>query len=296
METQSVGNTLNPFGSDKEENSEREEEEGGEEERGEGVGGSKEDAASLENLPVDHRPPAAQVEHHWAALGKIISDTGQLTDPFLLEEFQDHLYSIERLVSKERPEASGHTGSCLEVALSQNIVESVYVFGARQRVYGRDIRIMLLKFFTEVFARSQQPVLIHQQFLRPLNRLLRACEGSEDWGIFAALVPLLHQICILIQENQSLLDLFYVEAKAHHPSRFILLTQLIPHMHDTTEIGNRSRDALLLCLSLADQLPHTNLSQFIATDCNFCQVYTLCTHTTLQIVLCDRPLGEALCS
>ena len=223
-------------------------------------------------VPLSHKPPADQVSHHWAALERAINNTTQLTNPFLLEEFREHLTTIEKLIAKESPEANGCTGDCLEVVLSENVIESIYLFSTRQREYGRDIRIMLLKFFNEVLTRSSQPVLIHQQVLRPLNRLLRSCEGTKDRDISLALVPLLHQICILIQENQSFLDLFYVETKAHHPSSFLLFTQLIPHLHDMTEVGNRSRDALLLCLSLADQLPHTNLSRFIATDCNFCQV------------------------
>lgn len=264
---QPTGSALNPFGNDEDEQELKREEEGEE---------GQKSTTVFENVSVSHCPPVAEVKHHWTALGKIINDTQLLTDPFLLEEIRDHLSSIEKLVSRERrPSSKGRTGDCLAVVLSENMIENVYMFGIRQKVHGRDIRIMLLKFFTEVFAHSRQDILIHQQFLRPLNRLLRACEGSEDGEISTALVPLLHQICILIQENHSLLDLFFVEGKAHHPPKFFIFTQLVPHMHDTTEIGNRSRDALLLCLSLADRLPHTTLSQFIAIDCNFCQVCTI---------------------
>lgn len=263
----SAASNLNPFGSDEEVEEEKQEEE----EEGEGERG-KDEITYEKDIPLPSTPQAAQVEHHWQAAEKIMNGPGQLTDPFLLEELREHLSSVEKLVARERPDSTGCAGDCLEVVLNQNIVESVYVFSTRQRVHGREIRIMLLRFLTEILARSSQPLLIHQQILRPLNRLLRACEGADDTGISSALVPLLHQICILLQENQSLLDLFYVESRAHHPSRFLLMTQLIPHMHDVTEIGNRSRDALLLCLSLADQLPQSNLSRFIATDCNFCQV------------------------
>ena len=257
--------STNPFGSEDEEEEEEEEREA-REERGKG-----EDNVS-KDVPLESTPQAEQTRHHWLAIEKTISIPYQLTDPFLLGELGKHLTAIQKLVAKERPESMGRTGDCLEVVLSQNIVESVYVFSTRQRVHGRGIRITLLRFLTELLTCCSQPLLIHQQILRPLNRLLRACEATEDGGVTSALVPLLHQICILLQENQSLLDLFFVESKAHHPSRFLPMTQLIPHMHDVTEIGNRSRDALLLCLSLADQLPQTNLSRFIATDCNFCQV------------------------
>lgn len=255
----------NPFGSD----CDVEEDEG---KVCEPAGGERDEDSSWEDVPLSHRPPAAQVRHHCSALEKIMNDTTQLTDPFLLEEFHEHLQAIEKRVSRERPSSKGHIGESLAVLLNQNVIENAYVFSTRQKVHGRGIRVMLLKFFTEVFVHSCQDLLIHQQLLRPLNRLLRTCEGTDDGEILTSLVPLLHQICILIQENNSLLDLFFVEAKAHHPARFFLLTQLIQHMHDTTEGGKRARDALLLCLSLADQLTHTGLSQFIATDSNFCQV------------------------
>ena len=256
---------LNPFDSDDDER----DEDRGEGEGDPGAGGTRE----REDAPLSQQQRSPlKIELHCAALKKIMSDTAQLTDPFLLEEFRGHLGSVEKLVSRERPSTRGEVGDNLALVLSDNTVESVYVFSTQQRAHSREIRVMLLRFFTEIFVHSAQDVLIHQQFLRPLNRLLRACDGAREGEVASALVPLLHQICILIQENLSLLDLFFVEAKAHHPARFFLLSQLVPYMHDVTEIGNRARDALLLCLSLADQLSHAGLSQFIAIESNFCQV------------------------
>lgn len=256
-----AGGGLNPFGSDDDEQADDP-----------GRGAEEEGATEKGDVFLSQQHAPLKIEHHCTALGEIMRDTAQLTDPFLLEEFRGHLTSIEKLVSRERPQSRGEVGDNLAILLSQNIIQRVYVFSTQQKVHGRDIRVMLLRFFTEVFAHSVQDVLIHQQFLRPLNRLLRACEGSGDAETKSTLVPLLHQICILIQMNQSLLDLFFVGAEAHHPARFFILSQLIPYMHDVTEIGNRARDALLLCLSLADQLSHASLSQFIAIESNFCQV------------------------
>ena len=261
QQTEKVGGSgLNPFGSDDDEG---EPGRGGEEEGAVERGGGP---------PSQQQDTPLKIELHCTALASVINDSTQLTDPFLLEEFHSHLTAVEKLVSRERPQSRGEVGDNLAFILSENIIEKVYVFSTLQKVHGREIRVMLLRFFTEVFVHSVQDVLIHQQFLRPLNRLLRACEGTRDGDIMSALVPLLHQICILIQMNQSLLDLFFVEAKAHHPAKFFLLSQLIPYMHDVSEIGNRARDALLLCLSLADQLSHASLSQFIAFESNFCQV------------------------
>ena len=211
-----------------------------------------------------------QLERSWKEVDAILQS--HTMDPFAMEELREHLSSIERLLVKDTPESNGQIGPCLQYVLSENIIENVYMFSTRQKVYAKDVRIMLLCFFAEVLTRSSQPVLIHQQVLRPISKLLRACEGTNDREIEISMVPLLHAMCILMQENQSLLDLFFIESQVHMQSRFLVFTQLLTHMHSSGEVGNRARDAILLCLSLADQLPDSNLTHFIASDCNFCQV------------------------
>ena len=236
---------------------------------------------------VDHEPAHVTLLKRYCLAIEELTQS-KVLNPFALEELRDNLMNIQKLLSKDRPESQGQVGSCLKYLLNENIIESVYMFSTRQREYSKEVKIYLLDFFTEVFARSQQPLLIHQQILRPVNKLLRACEGTKDPQLTSSLIPLLHQICILVQENQSLLDLFFVESNVHMQSRFLVLTSLIPHMHDMGDVGNRARDALLLCLSLADQLSGTNLCRFIATDCNFCQVSILkCItemYTDIQVV------------
>ena len=214
--------------------------------------------------------PVQQLEQWCGEMDALLSS--RTTDPFAMEELRGHLSNIEKVLIKDRPESHGQTGPCLQYLLNENVVENVYMFSTRQRAYTKEIRIMLLKFFAEVFTRSPQPVLIHQQILRPISKLLRACEGSSDPELNGSLVPLLHTMCILMQENQSLLDLFFIESRVHMQSRFLIFSQLIPHMHASGEVGNRARDALLLCLSLADQLTSSSLTHFIAANSNFCQV------------------------
>ena len=214
--------------------------------------------------------PVQQLEQWWGEIDGLLCS--QTMDPFALDELRELLSKLEKALIKDRPESDGQTGPCLQYLLNENIVENIYQFSTRQKVYSKEIRILLLKFFTEVFTRSPQPILIHQQILRPISKLLRACEGTKDHEMSSSLVPLLHTMCILMQENQSLLDLFFIESHVHMQSRFLVFTQLIPHMHENGEVGNRARDAILLCLSLADQLPGSSLTYFIASDSNFCQV------------------------
>lgn len=220
-----------------------------------------------------------QLEQSWNEINAILH-SGTM-DPFAMEELREQLSNVERLLVKDTPESSSQIGPCLRYVLSENVIENVYMFSTRHRVYAKEVRIILLHFFAEVLTRSSQPILIHQQILRPISKLLRACEGTNDREIETSMVPLLHAMCILMQENQSLLDLFFIESQVHMQSRFLVFTQLVPHLHSSGEVGNRARDAILLCLSLADQLPVSNLTHFIASECNFCQVRCGCSS------LCD---------
>lgn len=215
--------------------------------------------------------PVQQLEQCWNDIEALLRP--KITDPFAVEELRERFSRVEKALIKDRPASHGQTGPCLQYLLNEDIIENMYVFSAKQRVYGKEIRVILLKFLTEVFTRSPQPVLIHQQVLRPIRKLLWLCEtdNTSDHELSTSLVPLLHTMCILMQENQSLLDLFF-ESRVNMPSQFLIFTQLLPHMHVNGEVGNRARDAILLCLSLADQLPGSRLTQFIATDSNFCQV------------------------
>ena len=96
------------------------------------------------------------------------------------------------------------------------------------------------------------------------------CQVSKDSE--PSVVPLLQQICLLIQEHESLLDLFYVDGEGQKPSKFLVFTQLIPHMHSSKEEGKRSRDAMLVCLFIAARSPLSHLGEFMVADTSFCQV------------------------
>ena len=223
------------------------------------------------------------VPHHWKAISYAL-DTSQM-DRFFLDTMRDHLLAIAQLVGDEKPEVSGRMGTRLECLLHEDVVEAVYIFITRQKVYGTEARIILLKFFGELFTRARQPVLIHEQILRPLNRLLRSCEGVDSKELSDALVFLVHRLCMMMQENNSLLDLFYTDSRLQQqPSRFFVFTQLVPHMHSCGDVGKMARDGLLLCVSLAAQLSTSNLGVFITSDSSFCQVCVCCVCVCVCVV------------
>lgn len=211
-----------------------------------------------------------EMEQRWRDLQDLMSSV--ITDTFGLQEFREHLQVLSELIEKDQETSGNTTGACLELFLSDNVLEKVYLFSTRQRTHSHDVRLAVLQFSTTLISLPGPPLLIHQQVLRPLNRLLRLCDMQEDPNLISSAVPLLQQICLLIQQHESLLDLFYVDGEGQTPSKFFVFTLLISHMHSSAEEGMRARDAMLTCLYLAARSPLSHLGEFIVADTNFCQV------------------------
>lgn len=238
---------------------------------------SKNDEKALENSlnPFGEDPLINDMERHWQELSDLLESS--LTDPFALQELKEHLKAIAEILDRELSQllGNGRTTECLEYFLSENMFEKVYLFSTQQRLYCSEVRLTLLNFSTALLSCSGPPLFIHQQILRPLKRLLRACENARDSWLDASLVGLLQTICILIQANDSLLELFFTAGSGKVPSKFLVFSLLINYMHHLTEAGMRARDAMLLCLSIAGRSPHSSLCDFIITDTEFCQVRIL---------------------
>lgn len=223
------------------------------------------------------------IESHWRQLDEITSNG--ITDPFDIVDIKKHLNAMGKLVADERPHNSGRTGDCLEFLLSEDVVEKLYTLSLRERTYSKDLRLCILNFFVELLS-SPQPLLIHQQVLRPLTKLLHVLEENKDEEITAALVPVLHQICIIIYNNPSLLDLFYMDGRKSSQSKCLIFALLVAHIHETDNnittsilntngsknVASCSRDAVLSFLSLAKKINHKGLATFIIDDTSFCPV------------------------
>jgi hypothetical protein len=211
---------------------------------------------------------------HWTNLCEIMSPS-LIINPFALEEFQHHLISLAEIISRERSDnrTDPKSSECVELMLNENILEKVCTFATRQKKFSVDIRHTLVSFFTNILTIPGPSLIIHQQILRPLNRLLLLCDSSgQEKDISLKLIPLLYHICLLIQENESFLDLFFIDGAGRVPSKFLVFTLLVPYVHDMTEKGATARDALLMCLSVAARSPQSRLSDFIVGDTDFCQV------------------------
>ena len=254
----------------------------------------EEDVGPFNPFDVDTKPKnkhingmttAEGIHSHWRELHGIIT-TG-ITDPFDVVDVKKHLTAMGKLVAEETPHSSGRTGDCLEHLLSEDVIEQLYTLSLRERNYSKDLRLCILNFFVELLS-SPQPLLIHQQVLRPLTKLLHSLEENKDGDITAAMVPVLYQICVIIHDNPSLLDLFFMDGKKSSQSKCLIFALLISHIHETDNniltgdvygcsksVASCSRDAVLLFLSLAKKINHKGVAVFITNNTSFCPVSLL---------------------
>ena len=241
------------------------------------------DEENLQEASLSEGAVLEEMEKIWRELQDLM--TTALTDPFTLQEFQVHLTSIVKLMMEDQSSPADKVSDCIQLLLTENILEKLYLYVTRQKAYSRESRLVLLQFANNLLSLPGQPVLIHQQIVRPLGRLLRVCETSPEQNLSVGLVPLLQQICLLIQENDTLLDLFFSDGAGQTPSKFFVFTQLVPHIHDGSETGRRARDAILICLSVAARSLHSNLGEFIVANTNFCQVLSIPLLSNVELML-----------
>ena len=144
-----------------------------------------EDEIDSRTHPTNGEAMAEDMEQRWRDLQDLISTV--VADTFALQEFKEHLEALFTLIERDQLASGSSTSACLELFLSENVLEKIYLFTTRQRSFSRDVRIVLLQFCTRLLSIPGPPLLIHQQVLRPMSRLLRACEMLPD--LTASVVP-----------------------------------------------------------------------------------------------------------
>lgn len=167
---------------------------------------------------------------------------------------------------------NGHQPSapCLEFMLSENLLDKLYEWSLTTGQYANSVRLEQLKLYELLVSHSRHQLLVHEPFLRPLLKLLAACQNEifpHDVG--KRLVILLNQLCVVLMQNVHLLDLFFCSTQQHgqqsnggNQTNFIIFSLLIPYVHCDGSIGHQARDALLLCMSLSQK--NSNIGTYIA--------------------------------
>lgn len=174
------------------------------------------------------------------------------------------------IISDEKCGRAGQLGSCLEYTLECGIFQEILAWSLSQRTHMKDLIKEQLKLYRILLKRCKQPILIFEEIVLPLKQLLRSCMDKQASDIELALVELLHQLCICVNQDVSLLDAHFINTSSSTEASFSVFSLIIPYVHREGEVGSKSRDAVLLCTSLS--MFQEQLANFICEETTFCPV------------------------
>lgn len=180
---------------------------------------------------------------------------------------------INLLVTEDGLDENGQgmPGPILHYLLEQNLFEDFCTWCQNQTEHAEKLKSEQLRMFELLFGQSRQLLLIHKAVISPLLRLLSSCVlDTNSVMIESRLVLILHQICASISQQTLILESFFNANGDHGPAKFLIFSLLIPYIHREGTIGQQSRDALLLIMTLSSKHPH--IGEFIEKYSDFCPV------------------------
>lgn len=181
----------------------------------------------------------------------------------------DHFNGVINTISDEKCR-DGQLGPCLEYAMESGVFEEIFSWSLGQRACMKELIKEQLKLYKSLIKRCKQPILILEEIVVPLKRLLRSCTGKQSSDIELVFVDVLHQLCVCVNQDVSLLNAHFINASSPKEGDLSVFSLLIPYLHSEGEVGSRSRDAVLLCTSLS--MFQEQLANFICEETTFCPV------------------------
>ncbi|KAL0970586.1 hypothetical protein UPYG_G00244060 [Umbra pygmaea] len=164
-------------------------------------------------------------------------------------------------------------GPILELVVLEGVMERLFLWSLR-RQFTDDMKLEQLRMYQMLLGQARQPLLHHKPVLRPLMMLLSSCAGAAGGGgggaVEAELVLLLHQLCVALTKDPSVLELFFHTSEDQGAANFLLFSLLIPFTHRGGSVGQQARDALLLIMKLSASDPR--VATHIADNTYFCPV------------------------
>lgn len=231
------------------------------------------------------------------------------TDSRTINSFNDSK-SSEQTSGLHEIETHSTLNPLLDFLFMESILEKIFEWSEMSGEWKYAMYLEQLKLYELLISQFRQTdiILFQQHFLRPLIRLLDALSTSIFSNMSLAnfveiekrLVVLLNTLCVAINQNSRLLDIFLVycpntatpidssllvnseqnktpfcdkgSLKLAEKERFTfsIFLLLIHFVHRDGAIGQQARDSLLLCLSLSQY--DKRLANYIITETDFCPV------------------------
>ncbi|KAL4618137.1 protein FAM160A1-like [Arapaima gigas] len=246
------------------------------------VAGGNRDRQPLTLNGVDPETCMIVFQNHWAQVMKILEKhdpmrgsgvTGVLCfGPIPGDEasaVQNYVEHMLFLLMEETCGKAGAMGPILEFVVTENVMEKLFLWSLR-RQFTDDMKLEQLHMYAMLVGGSRQPLLHHKPILRPLMMLLSSCSGATAPAVETQLVLLLHQLCSILVQDASVLELFFHTSEDQGAANFLIFSLLIPFIHREGAVGRQARDALLLIMALS--VENSVVAKHIAENTYFCPV------------------------
>ena len=240
--------------------------------------------------------PVEKLEVHWRTLEALT--TSKITDPSLLSDIQRKMMDIADIVIKEETELSVNDAQitpCLEYLLNVDAFQNLVECTQREQGYGVELRDAVMKFVMQLLSVSKQPLLSHNQLLRPLLRLLESSRTIDSKEYSTTVVSLVFQIWCCIERGTSLVALFEGGSGSGQPRpshQFPLVDLLMDYIHLDGDIGERTRGAFLAILRVCSLTAGKGVEQYVEKSV-FCQVRSVCVCLVVKPWTEDKPLSNS---
>lgn len=201
---------------------------------------------------------------------------------------QNYVEHMLFLLMEEDCGMGGAMGPILEFVVVENVMEKLFLWSLR-REFTDDMKLEQLRMYEMLVGQARQPLLHHKPILKPLMMLLSACSGPCAVGPSCALGPsrsstmgpmgpavevelvrLLHQLCLVLARDASVLELFFHSSQDQGAANFLLFSLLVPFVHRDGPVGMQARDALTLIMALSAR--NAVVADHIAQNTYFCPV------------------------
>lgn len=185
-----------------------------------------------------------------------------------------HMNEIITILTDEKEE--DYVGPCMKYAIDEEIFQILYIWSSESPGSLRELlmRTEQLRIYRNFIDKCKGSVLLYEQIWKPLLFLLHTC---KTYGVTKEMecdfVAVLKSLCVCVNREIALLDIFFLDNHRESGVDLSVFSMLIPYVHRGGEVGECSRDAVLLCMALSsvDQ----RLGNYIIENTNFCPV-SLC--------------------
>ncbi|CAG0888725.1 unnamed protein product [Cyprideis torosa] len=184
---------------------------------------------------------------------------------------------LSAVAGRQQREALLRPGPLVEALMTGDILPTLLEWANQnEERFGLNVHLGLLQLYESLLREPRLRLWGHGTLLKPLLGLVTACGSSRFASLEAEerLVSLLNLLCSGLTQDMEWLDHFFSPAAPHSesqdPSRFIVLSLLIPFVHRDGRIGQEARDALLLCLACSRG--NEIVAAFLADHSSLCLV------------------------